>query len=181
MDEKRTASTPERRSPVDTAKHEGKTDMSKLHTAILTGALALSLLLAACGAQAPGPAAGGNTNPPAAGSGGIAYNELKYDVVSEEAAPAPVVDWLNANREKGGTTTIKEGDSVYLVIAAGEKPTGGYDVEVVSVGDSEGKVEVVYRVTSPAADAMVTQALTYPVKVLKVNTFDLPVEFKAEN
>lgn len=148
----------------------------KLRSTLLIGALTLSLMLTACGSQPETPAGGeAGSSAPAAG---VAFNKVEFSPVSLEEAPAAVADWVNSNREKGGTFSVADGDDLYLVIAAGEKPSGGYEIELVSVGESEGTLEVVYKVNEPGPDVMVAMMIDYPVKIVKVQNHNLPVNFK---
>jgi hypothetical protein len=60
---------------------------------------------------------------------------------------------------KGATT---------VTIFAGEKPTGGYTVEVTGVDRRGGTCTVRHKVDPPPPDAMVTQALTYPSTTIRI-------------
>jgi hypothetical protein len=55
-----------------------------------------------------------------------------------------------------------------LFIAAGERPTGGYAVDVKAIRREGDAIVVDAPVTSPPPDAMVTQALTSPFVVVAV-------------
>ena len=67
--------------------------------------------------------------------------------------------------------TLDQPNSPYFIfICSGEKSTGGYDVRVVDIAtDASGKWLITVEETSPAADAMVTEAFTYPCCVIEVN------------
>ena len=55
----------------------------------------------------------------------------------------------------------------YYIICMGEKPTGGYSLEISEVKKINGKVEIIVKEISPSADATVTQALTYPTIIVE--------------
>ena len=61
-----------------------------------------------------------------------------------------------------------------LVVRLGEKRTGGYAIEIISVSFSTDTLTVRARVRQPDRGAMVTQALTYPVDAVWINTRRLP-------
>lgn len=70
-----------------------------------------------------------------------------------------------------------------VAIFAGTKPTGGYSVKVTKVTDQSrpGKPStavVDYEVISPPPDAMVTQALTYPYVVVRIEKRLEQIEFR---
>jgi hypothetical protein len=57
----------------------------------------------------------------------------------------------------------------------GEKPTGGYRVEIVRAERSDSTLYLYYRETRPARDAMVIQALTQPYHLVTVPRHDTAV------
>ena len=69
-------------------------------------------------------------------------------------------------------------DKQMLVVAtAGKKPTGGYRVEIRNLSVKDKMLLVRWEVHSPAPDAVVTQAITYPAQMVLVERFDGPVKF----
>jgi hypothetical protein len=68
-----------------------------------------------------------------------------------------------------------------VVLMAGQKPTGGYSVEITEVLSKDGKTIVKWKLNSPGADDIVTQAITYPGAVALITktpgkiVFDPPV------
>jgi hypothetical protein len=71
-----------------------------------------------------------------------------------------------------------------IVVAAGAKPTGGYRVEVVSLRGKDKTLTVTWKLHKPAADAIVTQAITHPSQAVLIERwpgtvrFDPPLEKK---
>lgn len=65
------------------------------------------------------------------------------------------------------------GGGTYLAIFWGEKPTGGYSLEIRSVRAAGDRVKVHLSLKEPPEDAMVTQILTYPYAVAVVRNEDL--------
>ena len=63
-------------------------------------------------------------------------------------------------------------------VFAGERPTAGHEVEIVRVERESGGLSVVYRIESPAKDAMVAQVLTQPFHLVRLPRLGLPVRFK---
>jgi len=54
------------------------------------------------------------------------------------------------------------GEGTYLVVYAGQRPTGGYSVGVAGARVEGGRVTVRVSLEDPPPDAVVTQSLTYP-------------------
>jgi hypothetical protein len=59
-----------------------------------------------------------------------------------------------------------------LIVAVflGEKPTGGYDLAISRVLRSDDSVVVYFREISPVPGAIVTQSLTRPFHIVRINT-----------
>jgi hypothetical protein len=83
----------------------------------------------------------------------------KYKVVEVPSAARVKKPEFRVAQAKGATT---------VSIFAGEKPTGGYSVEVTGVDRRGGTCTVRYKIEPPPADAMVTQALTYPSTAIRI-------------
>lgn len=95
------------------------------------------------------------------------WRDLLDAIGAESAAPAPDFSRVTV-----------------VALFAGERPTGGYHVEVDRVVEDSSnprKAVVHYRVVPPARGALVTQALTYPYLVIAIEgkldeiVFDPPV------
>jgi len=52
----------------------------------------------------------------------------------------------------------------------GEKPTGGYDLAISRVLRSDDSVVIYFREISPVPGAIVTQSLTRPFHIVRINT-----------
>lgn len=72
-----------------------------------------------------------------------------------------------------GAEIPDSGEGVYLISYWGEKPTGGYSLAVESARLEGTLVTVRLRLKEPPADAMVTQALTYPYAAAVVREVSL--------
>lgn len=65
-----------------------------------------------------------------------------------------------------------------VVVALGEKRTGGFSVEIDSAQAADGNLVVTYREAAPDPSMMVTQALTAPWAAAIVPRSTLPVVFR---
>ncbi len=73
------------------------------------------------------------------------------------------------------------GDSMYIYVGWGEKPTGGYSVEITGVehnGNGELVVKALFRAPSP--DEMVTQVITYPYDLTAVEKTDADIRIEPQ-
>jgi hypothetical protein len=60
--------------------------------------------------------------------------------------------------------------SNFIILNMGEKTSGGYAIGVESAVETDTSIIITVKETSPAPDAMVTQALTNPFCVVRINS-----------
>ncbi|MCX7922095.1 MAG: stalk domain-containing protein [Clostridia bacterium] len=91
------------------------------------------------------------------------------DITSEDIKNnAKLYDWYQRNHKSEGIHFTTDDKTVYVLVSGGEKPTGGYKIEVDSVTMVEpGSAYVSAYLIKPAPDMMVTQAITYPHALIK--------------
>lgn len=65
----------------------------------------------------------------------------------------------------------------FILLNMGEKPTGGYSIEVVKVEELPDKVVVTVRENSPKPGEMATTAITNPYAAVKINS-KKPIEIQ---
>jgi len=68
-----------------------------------------------------------------------------------------------------------------LALFMGERPTGGYAIEVTRIERTDHGLSVHYLTSRPDPSAMQTQALTQPFHLVTVPRVDDPVTFVAES
>ena len=90
----------------------------------------------------------------------VASNRAEWDAlwkrhVSIETNPAP-------------TPAINFDKEIVIGVFLGEKPTGGYDVEIIRVEQTDGALVLHYREKSPLPGSIAIQALTQPFHIIQV-------------
>lgn len=134
---------------------------------LLSAVLALSLT--ACGST---------NSMPGGATGSSYYNKIAFEKVEPGQEPEAVAQELEKMKAEAGTKSLVVDGTTYAIITAGEKPSGGYDVVVKAVGDTDGKLRIDYRFMVPSPGTVNTSAMTYPSAVVKFeNPSDLPVAF----
>jgi len=115
-------------------------------------------------------------------SGGVAWKVMvaRADRMSPEVGSGNVVrpgeyqpsedevSWIGARTGTAGVFIKKFGEYRFVLIAAGEKPTGGYSVEIVKAAASGGDWVVDVRFVAPKPGDMVIQIITYPYGFVKI-------------
>ena len=106
-------------------------------------------------------------------------NDEGVEVIMPDQLPAEVEGWIEESRQELAGQTYELEGVLYLLVTYGERPTGGYDVEITDIAVQDEQVVVTAEFTEPAEDEIVTQALTYPYDLAMIEDPDLPVEFVA--
>lgn len=94
--------------------------------------------------------------------------------------PEEIRGWADNSRHIFAGQSRDYGDLTYLLVTLGEKPSGGYEVRITSLGIKDGKFLVRCRFKEPSPGEPVTQAITYPYDLVAVPRLTAPVEFVAE-
>ncbi|AEE96914.1 protease complex subunit PrcB family protein [Mahella australiensis] len=111
------------------------------------------------------------------GNSNTAQNNIKYEKIDVSDAPLKLQETIEQVKKKKGYIYYTENDSDYIYVAAGEKPTGGYTVEVLDlIENKNGKLTLTVRFTEPGKNDMVTQVITYPYALIRFKAIDKPVE-----
>lgn len=103
--------------------------------------------------------------------------KLPFKTLNPAEAPQVVRELVNRSHELELAQSITVGAQTYLVVTRGVKPTGGYGVKIESVVDTGEEIEARVRYVDPAPDAIVTQALTYPIVLAVMSKVEKPVRF----
>ena len=131
------------------------------------------LLLLACGCSAD------DGSEPSAANPSEVPRDLRVERISAgapgerpEEPRVIVAPSAAALSEAIGASVSDSGEGTYLATYWGEKPTGGYSLEVGSARLEGDRVTVRLVLEEPPRDAVVTQALTYPYAVAVVRDLD---------
>jgi hypothetical protein len=106
------------------------------------------------------------------------FNVISIDDIEDE----DINQWYQENFQEHGYY-VYEGDSEsYLLISAGERPTGGYSLELKNEQLIDGKFSADVVLNEPTKDDMVIMILTYPSLLIKFeNLTSLTVELDLED
>ncbi|ERI06643.1 stalk domain-containing protein [Aneurinibacillus aneurinilyticus] len=116
----------------------------------------------------------------------MAEKEMKFQVLyplqdAQSVIASPIQQWFDSHKKQEFTGTMKGEDGLYAAITRGQKPNGGYGVEVVGVTEQANKVIVKVKYTNPQPGKMYTQVITYPATLVKIPHTDKEVHFEAVN
>ena len=85
----------------------------------------------------------------------------------EEAMPEEVRQWVQSNALHAFTGSMSIQGNRYYLVSRGEKPTGGYGLRLDDIITSQEEELIQVTEIDPTESDPVTQALTYPILLLK--------------
>lgn len=97
-----------------------------------------------------------------------AHNIIPVNIVQWAEVPELLRRNSERLRQFAGFTTWEEGGQNFVLIHAGKKPTGGYNIEVARVEDNDPNYTVLVKWIKPQPGETVLQATTYPRVVIKI-------------
>lgn len=105
--------------------------------------------------------------------------DVKYKVLNEKEIPKKIKEILPRYQTLERALACKVNGEIFVVVTRGEKPTGGYTVDIdkiEKVKDEEDKFKlIVYaKFIDPKPGDVVTEAITYPYIVAKTDVKELP-------
>ena len=104
------------------------------------------------------------------------FNDTQYLVVKSDAGLQSIYDRIAT---KESIPQINWNKNQVVLLAMGQRNTGGFNIAVDKVVYGDSEILVYYKTSEPKAGDMVTQALTAPYTLFTIaNKKDLPVVFK---
>ncbi len=105
-------------------------------------------------------------------------DDIPFETLTLDETPQDIKSTIEYKNREKATYVLPDGDDYYIVVSRGEQPTGGYEVEILSVEDWGDSVHVMYKFKDPADDELVTQAITFPLDIVKIKRTKNQVLFK---
>jgi hypothetical protein len=113
----------------------------------------------------------------------ISYNKINFDVISQDKAPESLIKKIELYKNKEGFVSYSDNSSgkSYIAIMRGEKTAAGYGINVNSVENSEGRINILVQETDPDKSDMLPQTITYPYTIIAINVPLSDVSVKNSN
>lgn len=93
--------------------------------------------------------------------------DLPYTVLGEQEIPEELKAQIEEKKQQEFQITFTEKDGLYLVRGYGEKPTGGYSVQVEECYLTEKAIYAKTTLKGPAEDEVTSEEKSYPYIVIK--------------
>lgn len=97
--------------------------------------------------------------------------------VNPQDLPLAIQEWAENSRSMHLAHTKDHQGRRYILAGYGEKPSGGYRIEIEDVVIGDNNITVTINHSDPQPGTEVTDALTYPQDIVYIVNLDLPLEF----
>ncbi len=101
------------------------------------------------------------------------YEEERFYTINDEETFTDL--WVNTLEQE--VFEVDFDRKMVLAVFTGEKPSGGYQVEIIEIIEKENTIEIMINEIAPGADDMVTMALTYPGHIIMLEKNEKEVVF----
>lgn len=98
---------------------------------------------------------------------------------STDHIPEAIQEWIGYSEELFLAQARLIEDNTYILVTYGEKPTGGFSVEITDVEKIDDGLKVFVNFTKPGEDELVTEALTYPYDLAVIENKFTDIEYIA--
>lgn len=104
--------------------------------------------------------------------------DLKFEVISDDKLPDELKTIINERKGEMFKTTYADANNLYIIAGYGKQPTGGYSISVSELYETKNGIHFKTEFFGPSKSEKVTQSVTYPYIVVKLEYTDKSVVFK---
>jgi len=104
--------------------------------------------------------------------------DLEFTVVESVEVPKELASSIEEKKMQPFKISYSDGEYLYIVEGYGEQNTGGYSIQVNEVFETKNGIYFDSTLIGPSKNDTVTQALTYPYVVVKIEFIDKSVVFE---
>ncbi len=104
--------------------------------------------------------------------------DLDFTVVEDADLPGELKEIIEEKKELPFKITYMNKDSLYIAVGYGKQNTGGYSIAVNDLYLTKNAVYIDTNLIGPSQDTMVSQGVTYPYVVVKLELREERVVFE---
>ena len=109
---------------------------------------------------------------------GEKLKDLEFTVVEEREVPEELAKLIEEKKHSEFKVTYADGTYLYIVVGYGEQATGGYSIAVNELYLSSNAIYLDTNLIGPTKDEKISQVLTYPYIVIKIEYLEENVVFQ---
>jgi len=104
--------------------------------------------------------------------------DLEFTVVEDADLPGELKEIIDEKKEEPFKLSYSNKDYLYIVVGFGKQNSGGYSIAVDELYLSSNAIYIDTNLIGPTQDDMVSQGVTYPYVVVKLELRDERVVFE---
>lgn len=104
--------------------------------------------------------------------------DLDFTVVPDEDIPGVLKEIIEEKKEQPFKISYANKDSLYIVVGYGKQNSGGYSVSVDKLYLTQNAIYIDTNLIGPSSEDMVSEGVTYPYVVVKLEYMDERVVFE---
>lgn len=103
--------------------------------------------------------------------------EKEYFVIKDAESFNQLLEKISGSDTEITNTDVDFSKEMVIGVFLGEKPTGGYTVEISDVLKQDDYIEFLIKINEPDPGEIVTEAITSPYHIIKINKSDMEFLF----
>lgn len=104
--------------------------------------------------------------------------DLEFTVVEDADLPGELKEVIDEKKEKPFRVHYSNKDNLYIVVGYGKQNSGGYSIAVEELFLTDNAIYFDTNLIGPSQDNLVTQGVTYPYIVVKLEYIDKKIVFE---
>ncbi|WP_377889715.1 protease complex subunit PrcB family protein [Alkalihalobacillus sp. R86527] len=104
--------------------------------------------------------------------------DVEFETVQMNNAPEDIQTTIQQKWLEKSTFAVPSNEHLYIIITRGEMPTGGYSITIDNISKEGNSLLVSYYTTDPNKDEIVTQAITKPFTIAKIDHTNARINFQ---
>lgn len=104
--------------------------------------------------------------------------DLDFTVVEDADLPGELKELIDEKKEESFKLSYSNKDNLYIAVGYGKQNSGGYSISVDELYLTNNAIYIDTNLIGPSSDDMVSQGVTYPYVVVKLEFIDKRVVFE---
>lgn len=104
--------------------------------------------------------------------------DLEFTVVEDADIPGELKEIIDEKKESPFKLSYSNKDYLYIVVGYGKQNSGGYSISVDQLYSTSNAIYIDTNLIGPSKDDLVSQGVTYPYVVVKLEFLDKNVVFE---
>lgn len=104
--------------------------------------------------------------------------DLEFTVVEDADLPGELKEIIDEKKEEPFRLSYSNKDYLYIVVGYGKQDSGGYSISVDDLFLTSNAIHINTNLIGPSKQDVISQGITYPYVVVKMEFIDVKVEFE---